>query len=501
MKSRSGFTVIELIVTIAIIAILLAISILTFSKQQIEARDQTRHSRATILAEAIEKYYEKNGEYPSVPSLVSENGNTGSTIAAKLKVETDTLIFPGVTSSTTNSLTSGAPTTTKAKYAASSVNSTENNACQTSTTGGCDSFTITYKKEEDNSDVVIKSRYSDRTAVTTPTPSTPSAPAPAPTPAPEAPSAPNVTTAVASNTVTATASVVTCTGGNTPQYALSSRTNDGTWSAYSGWSTTRTTSSTASQGMKYGFRAKAKCISSTDTSVDSPVSAEATYVHPINTPVAPTVTASTSGNITTWSWNATACPAGTTARYQYQYIADWGYNSPWYGPNTGLLSLTWDTASQGYQYTIPIQTHCYTSFITSDWSGTGQASYIRPVTAPGASSYSIARGAHNIVYVRATAPCHSSVSLYSRADVHTWDYPWEDNGAYGWYANSHGGAWVLNSWNFYGSTVQTGSVNNVTSLNSGSRWNIGTDMACRNMTTGRQSATTGRRESPAMNLP
>lgn len=500
MKSRSGFTVIELIVTIAVIAILLAISILAFSKQQIEARDQTRLSRATIVAEAIEKYYEKNGEYPSVPSMVSESGNTGSTIAAKLKVETDTLIFPGVTSSTTNSFTSGSPTTTKAKYSASSVDPTENTACQTSTTGGCDTFTITYKKEEDNSDVVIKSRYSDRTAVTTPAPSTPTPETPT-TPTPDAPSAPIVTATYASNTAIGTASVVTCTNGNTPQYALSSRTNDGTWSAYTTWSATRTTSLAASQGMKYGFRAKAKCISATDTSTDSPVSAEATYIHPINTPAAPTVTATTSGDITTWSWNATACPAGTTARYQYQYIADWGYNSPWYGPNTGLLSLTWDTASQGYQYTIPIQTHCYTSFTTSGWSGTGQASYIRPVTAPGASSYSIARGAPNIVYVRATAACHNSVALYSRADVHTWDYPWEDNGAYGWYANSHGGAWVLNSWNFYGSTVQTGSINNVTNLNSGSRWNIGTDMACRNMTTGRQSATTGRRESPAMNLP
>jgi hypothetical protein len=253
--------------------------------------------------------------------------------------------------------------------------------------------------------------------------------------------------------------------------------------------------------VKYGFRAKAKCISATDTSIDSPVSAEATYIHPISTPAAPTVTASTSGSITTWSWNATVCPAGTTARYQYQYIADWGYNSPWYGPNTNLLSLTWDTTSQGYQYTIPIQTHCYNTFDTSDWSGTGQASYIRPVTAPGPISHSIARGAPNIVYVRATSSCHSSVHLYSRADVHTWDYPWEDNGAYGWYANTHGGVWVQNSWGFFGDTVTTGSINNQTNFNSGSRWNIASDMACRNMTTGRQSATTGRVESGVMYLP
>ncbi|MFZ2836251.1 Fimbrial protein precursor [compost metagenome] len=494
MKNRSGFTVIELLISIAIIGVLLAISILTFSKQQVEARDQTRYSRSTILAEAIEKYYEEHGEYPSVPSLVSESGVSGSAVAAKLNVEIGTIVFPGVGSSTTNSLTSGSPTSTKAKYTASSVNSTENTACQTSATGGCDSFTITYKKEADNTDVVISSRYTDRSAVVTPPP-------PPPPPAPDAPSAPTIAATYASNTVTGTASIVTCTGGNTAQYALSSRTNDGTWGSYSAWSTTRTTTAAASQGVKYGFRAKAKCVSATSSSVDSPVSAEATYIHPIAAPAAPVVVASTSANITTWNWPATTCPSGTTARYQYEFAADWGYDSPWYGPYTGLLSRTWDTASQGYQYITRVQAHCYNANDTSDWSASGEDDYIRPVTPPGASTYSIARGAPNIVYVRATAPCDPSVSLYSRADVHTWDYPWEGTTAYGWYADSHGGTWVANNWNFYGSTIETGSVNNQTNLNSGSGWNIATDMRCRNATTGRQSTTTGRRESPRMNLP
>lgn len=495
MKSRSGFTVIELIVTIAVIAILLAISILTFSKQQIEARDQTRQSRATILAEAIEKYYEENGEYPSVPSLVSESGNTGSTIATKLKVETDVLIFPGVTSSTTNSLTSGSPTTTKAKYAASSINPTENTACQTSTTGGCDAFTITFKKEADNSDVVITSRHSDRTAIVTPPP-------PPPPPAPDAPNAPTVSTAYASNTVTGTASVVTCTSGNTPQYALRTRTNDGTWGSYSAWSTTRSTGVATSQGAKYGFQAKAKCVSATDSSPDSPVSAEATYIHPINTPAAPTVTATTSGDITTFNWTTTTCPAGTTARNQYKFIADWGYNSTWYGPYTGLTSRTWDTSGQGYEYIVQVQAHCYSPYDTSDWSGTGQDNYIRAVSGPGAITYSISRGASNIAYVYATSSCNSTTFLFSRADVHTWDYPYVDTGAYGWYAASHGNSWVVNSWGAYGDTVQTGASNgSYGAYATNSRWNIAVEMKCRNTTTGRESASTGRRESQILYLP
>lgn len=500
MKSKSGFTVIELLISIAIIGVLLAISILTFSKQQVEARDQTRYSRSTILAEAIEKYYEEHGEYPSVPSLVSESGVSGSAVAAKLNVEIGTIVFPGVSSSTSNSLTSGSPTNTKAKYTASSVNSTENTACQTSATGGCDSFTITYKKEADNTDVVISSRHTDRTAVVAPPPPTPP-PAP-PTPPPDAPNAPTITATYASNTITGTASVVTCTGGNTPQYAISSRTNDGTWGSFSAWSTTRTSGIATSQGVKYGFRAKAKCVSVTDSSADSPVSAEANYVHPINTPAAPVVNVTTSGNISTWSWLATTCPSGTTARYQYKYLADWGYVTTWYGPSSGLTSLTWDTASQGYEYTMEIQTHCYNSNDTSSWSSTGQDSYIRPVSAPGAISFSIARGASNIAYVYATSSCHTSVGLYSRADVHSWDYFYPDSGAYGWYASSHSGVWVVNNWGYYGNTVQTGATNgSYGPYATGSRWNIATEMMCRNSLTGRSSASTGRRESGVMTLP
>lgn len=283
MKSRSGFTVVELIVTIVVIGVLLAISILAFTKQQVEARDQTRFSRATIVASALEKYYEANGEYPSVTAVVSESGNTGTTLATKLKVNTDVLILPGSTPSITNFLSSATPSTTKVAYTAASVDATENTACQTSATGGCDSFTLTYKKEADNSDVVIPSQHNDRVAVVVPPSPPPSTP-----PTLDPPAAPTMTTAYASNIITGTASIVTCTNGNTPQYALSTRINDGTWDAYSGWSSNRAVGQATAQGSKYGFRAKAKCISMGDSSAESAASPEVTYIHPITAPAAPT---------------------------------------------------------------------------------------------------------------------------------------------------------------------------------------------------------------------
>lgn len=331
MKSKSGFTVVELLVSIAVIGVLLAISIVSFSKQQVEARDQTRYSRATIIAEALEKYYEQNGEYPSVASLVSETGATGSTVAAKLKVELNTVTLPGASASITNSLTNGTPTTSKAKYTASSVNSTENTACQTSASGGCDSFTITYKKEADNSDVTIASRYSDRTAVVAPPTPPPSTPATI-----DAPNAPTMSTSYASNIITGTASVVSCTNGNTPEYALSTRENDGTWSAYSGWSSNRSVGLTTAQGNKYGFRAKAHCATVGDASAESAASSEATYIHPITAPSTPNpyitaliLPAYSTGNVC-MDANGGGSGNGTLVQIWQcngTFAQDWAYNS------------------------------------------------------------------------------------------------------------------------------------------------------------------------------
>lgn len=333
MKSRSGFTIIELVVCIAIIGILLAISILSYSKQQVDARDQTRFSRATIVAAALEKYYEANGEYPSVPAVVSESGTTGTTLAGKLKINTDVLTMPGTAPATTNSLSNTTPSTTKVTYVASSVDPTENTACQSSPTGGCDRFTLTYKKETDNSNVVISSKYSDRTAIATPPP-----PPPPSTPAaPDAPTAPTMTTSYASNIITGTSSAVSCTYGNTPQYALSTRTNDGTWSAYSGWSPNRAVGLSTAQGNKYGFQAKARCVSVGEgtSSTESAASPEVTYIQPITTPSAPSPYIT---SVFQPAYNNTICMdangAGTANGTLIQIWAcngsaaqDWAYNS------------------------------------------------------------------------------------------------------------------------------------------------------------------------------
>ncbi len=318
-----------------------------------------------------------------------------------------------------------------------------------------------------------------------------------------APTGLTISAAMSGANARGTAGGGSCASGTTIErqirYQSTNTSTAGSWSSY----TTGTPRNVAaSQGYRYTFQQQARCVGQNANSGYA-TSSSANVVRAINAPSAPSVSASTSGSNTTYSRNNVSCPTGTTTRYQYKYLADWNYDSGWYGPTTGAASLTWGTASQGYQYRVQMQAQCYTVHATSGWSGTGTGSYIRPVSPPGAISYRISReGTNNEAHLYATSSCHSSVGLYSRADVHTWDYRWLDVSAYGWYANSHGGTWVLNNWGYYGNSVHTGATNGSRGpYSSGSRWNIATDMMCRNSQTGRASASTGRRESGILYLP
>lgn len=66
MAARKGFTLIELMVVISIIAILAAIGITAYSKTQLAARDSRRKSDIKSLRSSLELYFQKYGGYPPV---------------------------------------------------------------------------------------------------------------------------------------------------------------------------------------------------------------------------------------------------------------------------------------------------------------------------------------------------------------------------------------------------------------------------------------------------
>lgn len=73
---RRGFTLIELMIVIAIISLFATIGLVTYSNTQKAARDSKREQDLINLAQALELYKQTNNSYPiSVPGPPSDNMN------------------------------------------------------------------------------------------------------------------------------------------------------------------------------------------------------------------------------------------------------------------------------------------------------------------------------------------------------------------------------------------------------------------------------------------
>lgn len=62
--NHSGFTIVELLIVIVVIAVLAGISIVAFSGVQQRARDMSRNSAVTQIRKALETYRAEHGRYP-----------------------------------------------------------------------------------------------------------------------------------------------------------------------------------------------------------------------------------------------------------------------------------------------------------------------------------------------------------------------------------------------------------------------------------------------------
>jgi prepilin-type N-terminal cleavage/methylation domain-containing protein len=294
-RKTDGFTLVELAIVIVIIAVLASITIFTYAKVQVNARDTARASGAQAIGEALEKYYGKNGEYPSCAQMTQ----SGSQVAALLNIDQNILLTPTASSGTTNSiagcsdLTAGSGSDTYAYVGDGST------ACSTGT--ACASYTLEYRQEATGG--IIISVQGQHQAQSSPV---------------SAPGAPVMSASMNGTDAQGAATATTCSVG-TPQYQLRYRSTNtltnGSWSSWTSWSSTRQISPpTTLQGYQYGFQAHAQCYDGGNTSAASPDSNIATVVRPINTPAAPTYLspASFTSNVNATVNYASYCPSGTT---------------------------------------------------------------------------------------------------------------------------------------------------------------------------------------------
>lgn len=149
MKSISGFTIAELMVVIIVIGILTSISVVAYDRIESDARDVRRESTVTAVQDGLERYYQKNGEYPSIPMLTNSRYNA----ALILQVQENQLSMPRLPDWRENPLVNwGAPDNDTIVYGGSG-----GTTCNSST-GGCTTYTLTYRKEQ-GGDTAVSGRY------------------------------------------------------------------------------------------------------------------------------------------------------------------------------------------------------------------------------------------------------------------------------------------------------------------------------------------------------
>ena len=85
-KVKHAFTLIELLVTISIIGILMAAGTVYFTNAQQKGRDSKRKADLKSIQQALELYYNTNGEYPPTTCSPGAAGSAGCNVANQLGV-------------------------------------------------------------------------------------------------------------------------------------------------------------------------------------------------------------------------------------------------------------------------------------------------------------------------------------------------------------------------------------------------------------------------------
>ena len=402
-KTTSGFTIVELLVVVVIIGILTTIGFASFSSVQSDARDSQRSSKITIISEALEKYYDNNGEYPSCTAMV-QTPSTVSTVTLK-GIDPNVLATPTAASGT-NSISCADLTTGIDGFAYVGDGS---NACLTDGVA-CLQYTLKYRQEGSGDIISLASRRTVSSIGST-----------------AAPSAPTVSVTLNGGNVLATINPVTCSSG-TAQYEINNRTNDGSWGSYTAWSTDTTATQVANEGTKYGYKAQARCWTTNFSYSSTVTGSESTYIQPFaSIPSAPSVTVSSLDWTTTkWAWTTPTCPTGTSARYQYDYSTSYGFDFGWVTTYNNSVSFT--TTAFGYTYTVQVKAQCYNNYATSVWGGIGSASYDLPVpsiSAPSVTASTPNWSTTNYSWTTPTCPTGGSIRFqYDFTTSYGYDSGW-----------------------------------------------------------------------------
>ena len=173
MRRTSGFTLIEVLITVTVMVVLLILGVANVTSTEPLARDEERKTDASIIANFLETFYKTGidtspviGEYPSTAEIDTETealallrGIDPKVLRAPTLNKSASINFVVATTNSTSS-PSPAPTAARTAGAASYVYQplTSTGALCTTTTQECRKFNLYYVLETDGSMQTIASK-------------------------------------------------------------------------------------------------------------------------------------------------------------------------------------------------------------------------------------------------------------------------------------------------------------------------------------------------------
>ncbi len=401
-RTNKGFTIIELVVVIVVMGILSAIGISSFSSIRTEAKNTQKLSQITVISEALEDYFVKNGSYPSCAAITTSSNIVVTDTLKGLNPEI--LTAPGV-SKGTNSLSCDEPIETSFGYI-----------------GGETEYTLKYKEDGGGNIVALDSRYHAVTATYTLTIVAESGGTVNSGGTYAAGTTQTISanpslyysftnwtgssgcSGLASHTITMDSNK-TCTANFTPTTitipsvpVVSDNTTDSTttwsWEAVScgtntvkyqynyniapGWHETDSRSvvfTTSTEGVTYTVQVQARCYNIVTTSGWSE-SGSASYYRPITAPSAPAIPTGLNAYPEQDAyWSPVSC-INSTASYEYYWLIEGEIDTGWIATAGTSFDISTDIQSE-YSGQVEVKAKCINAGGSSPWSGTATKNYIR----------------------------------------------------------------------------------------------------------------------------
>lgn len=368
-----GFTLVELIVIITVIGILAGIFILSLSRYQMAARDAQRSSQVSAISEALEKYYDENGEYPSCRSVIQ----TPQQVSTDVLKGTDRSIYTaplgesGVNSLQCNDITGN--TTDSFGYVGDGSSTCSN----LSTGSSCLSFSLQYKEESTGNVISVDSRRKT-----------------------------NIATSGIITNLSATASGfdrVALTWGavnNAANYIVQYSTNN--FSSFSTFAPSPTTNSVTVTGLSYNTAYSFRVIPNGSSGAGTASNVDSATTWSLSTP---TITAgATTNNSIQFSWGA----INRADDYLYQISTASDFSSTIANTATASTLVTQSGLAAGERYYVRVQARAQSGAFNGNWGSISIVTVLPVPTGVAVTTLSVSQIRENWNAVSATGVTYTA---------------------------------------------------------------------------------------------